>query len=141
MLDQTNITSGLGNLTYQVNQSNKLTAFYSRQKYDKPNRFLTNPTTLLVEDSTSNEQDIFHVFQTLWNSILTDRFFIDARFGFNKIKFPTYVNGTEQTLLDTATSIRTRSYFADTERVPRPLPGQRHGAVLRRQRCWAAGTS
>jgi hypothetical protein len=116
VLDQTNITSGLGNLTYQVNQSNKLTAFYSWQKYDKPNRFLTNPTTLLVEDSTSNEQDIFHVFQTLWNSILTDRFFIDARFGFNKIKFPTYVNGTGQTLLDTATSIRTRSYLADTER-------------------------
>jgi hypothetical protein len=116
VLDQTNITSGLGNLTYQVNQANKITAFYSWQKYDKPNRFLTNPTTLLVEDSTSNEQDIFHVFQTLWNSILTDRFFVDARFGFNKIKFPTYVNAPGQTLLDTATNIRTRAYLADTER-------------------------
>ena len=40
VLDQTNITSGLGNVTYQVNQNNRLTGFYSRQRYSKPNRLL-----------------------------------------------------------------------------------------------------
>jgi hypothetical protein len=116
VLDQTNITSGLLNLTWQANQNHKFTGFYSTQKYDKPNRFLTNPTTLLVEESTVNEQDIFHVFQTLWNGVLTDKFFIDARGGFNKIKFPTYQNTSEQTLLDLATNIRTRNFNTDTER-------------------------
>ncbi|MFN8062218.1 MAG: TonB-dependent receptor [Vicinamibacterales bacterium] len=116
VLDQTNITSGLFNFTYQANPKNKITAFYQLQKYDKPNRFLQAPTTTLEKDSTSNEQDIFHVFQALWNSVITDRFFIDARFGFNKIKFPTYVNGADQTLLDAATNIRTRNFTTDTER-------------------------
>ena len=36
VLDQTNITSGLGDLTYQVNSKNKLTAFYTWQNYDSP---------------------------------------------------------------------------------------------------------
>ena len=43
VLDQTNITSGLGNVTWQVNQNNKLTGFYSRQRYSKPNRLLNAP--------------------------------------------------------------------------------------------------
>ena len=40
VLDQTNITSGLGNVTWQMNQNNQLTGFYSRQRYSKPNRLL-----------------------------------------------------------------------------------------------------
>ena len=36
--------------------------------------------------------------------------------GLNKIFFPTYLNGNDQTLLDTATSIRTRNYISGTER-------------------------
>jgi hypothetical protein len=52
----------------------------------------------------------------LWNSVLSSRLFIDARFGLNKIFFPTYLNGNDQTLLDSATSIRTRNYINGTER-------------------------
>src|SRR5204863_3352012 len=37
VLDQTNITSGLGNFTWQASQNNRLTGFYSRQRYSKPN--------------------------------------------------------------------------------------------------------
>ncbi len=42
VLDQTNITSGLGNFTYQANQNHRFTGFYSRQRYSKPNRLLNN---------------------------------------------------------------------------------------------------
>ena len=42
VLDQTNITDGLGNFTYQLNQNNRLTGFYSRQRYSKPNRLLNS---------------------------------------------------------------------------------------------------
>ncbi len=115
VLDKTDITSGLVNVAYQASDKNRLTGFYSRQRYAKPNRFLATSNTL-VQESTSNEQDIFNVYQVLWNSILTRNLFVDARVGLNKIKFPTYMNGADQTLLDSATGIRTRNYITDVER-------------------------
>ena len=51
-------------------------------------------------ESTSNEDDVFDIYQVLWNSVVTQQFFIDARVGLNKIFFPTYLNGNDQTLLD-----------------------------------------
>ena len=106
VLDQTNITSGLINTTWQINQNNRLTGFYSRQKYDKPNRLLNN-AAITVPESTVNEQDMFDVVQALWNSVLTQNMFVDARFGLNKILFPTYFNGTGQSLTDNTTGIIT----------------------------------
>lgn len=105
VLDQTNITSGLGNFTWQLNQNNKLTGFYSRQRYSKPNRLLNN-ASITVPESTSDEEDMFDLVQGLWNSVLGKNFFIDARLGLNKILFPTYQNGgNNQSTTDTATSI------------------------------------
>jgi hypothetical protein len=116
VLDRTDITSYLINADYQVNDKNRLKAFYSKQWYKKPNRFLQQPTTNFEQLSTVNEDDVFDVYQVLWNSVVTSRFFVDARLGLNKIAFPTYQNGTEQTLLDTATNIRLRNFTTDTER-------------------------
>src|SRR5688572_4813355 len=114
-LDSTDITSGLANLHYQINDNNRLQGVYSRQYYKKPHRFLAASNTLEL-DSTSNEDDVFDIYQVLWNSVVTQRFFIDARVGLNKIFFPTYLNGTDQTLNDTATGIRTRNFTSGTER-------------------------
>jgi Carboxypeptidase regulatory-like domain/TonB-dependent Receptor Plug Domain len=105
VLDQTNITSGLGNVNWQLNQNNRLTGFYSRQRYSKPNRLL-NQAAVTVPDSTVDEEDMFDVVQGLWNSILGKSLFVDARFGLNKILFPTYFNGgNQQSVTDTATGI------------------------------------
>jgi carboxypeptidase family protein/TonB-dependent receptor-like protein len=105
VLDQTNITSGLGNATWQINQDNKITGFYSRQRYSKPNRLL-NSAAVTVPDSTVDEEDMFDVVQGLWNSIVTRNLFLDARLGVNKILFPTYFDGgNQQSLTDNATSI------------------------------------
>src|SRR5262249_34023189 len=103
VLDQTNITSGLGNLTWQLDQKNKITGFYSRQRYSKPDRLL-NTAAITVKDSTVDEEDMFDVVQVLWNSILTPNLYIDARLGLNKILFPTYFNGgNQQSITDTST--------------------------------------
>jgi hypothetical protein len=115
VLDQTNITSGLVNLTYQLNDKNKLTGFWSRQRYNKPNRLL-NSAAITVVDSTSDEEDVFNVYQALWNSIITPRLFMDARVGYNTILFPTYLNGTDESLTDTVTGIITRNNTANTVR-------------------------
>jgi len=105
VLDQTTITSGLGNFTYQASQNNRLTGFYSRQRYSKPNRLLNN-ASITVIDSTSDEEDMFDVVQGLWNSVVGKNFFLDARFGLNKILFPTYQNGgNQQSITDNATGI------------------------------------
>lgn len=115
VLDKTDITSGLVNANYQVNDANRLTGLYSRQYYKKPNRFLT-ASNVTVLDSTNNEDDVFDIYQLLWNSVVTQKFFIDARVGLNRIFFPTYLNGNDQTLLDTATNIRTRNAQSGAER-------------------------
>src|SRR6185295_14146690 len=60
VLDQTNITSGLVNATVQLNQNNRVTGFYSHQRYSKPNRLL-NAASVTVIDSTSDEEDAFDV--------------------------------------------------------------------------------
>jgi len=105
VLDQTNITSGLGNVTWQANQNNRITGFYSRQRYSKPNRLL-NSAAITVPESTVDEEDMFDLFQGLWNSVIGKNLFIDARLGLNKILFPTYFNGgTNQSITDNATGI------------------------------------
>ena len=115
VLDKTDITSGLVNANYQLNDNNRLTGLYSRQYYKKPNRFLTASNVTVLE-STNNEDDVFDIYQVLLNSVVTQRFFVDARVGLNKIFFPTYLNGNDQTLLDSATNIRTRNGATGTER-------------------------
>lgn len=115
VLDSTDITSGLANVHYQINDNNRLQGVYSRQYYKKPHRFLAGSNTLVLE-STSNEDDVFDIYQVLWNSVVTQRFFLDARVGLNKIFFPTFLNGNDQTLLDAATNIRTRNFTTNTER-------------------------
>jgi hypothetical protein len=105
VLDQTNITSGLGNVTWQANQNNRITGFYSRQRYSKPNRLLNN-ASITVPESTVDEEDMFDVAQGLWNTVLGKNLFVDARVGINKILFPTYFNGgANQSTIDNATGI------------------------------------
>jgi hypothetical protein len=105
VLDQTNITSGLANVTYQATQNHRFTGFYSRQRYAKPNRLLNN-VSVTVPESTVNEQDMFDLAQGLWNAVIGRNFFVDARGGLNKILFPTYFNGgNNQSIVDSATGI------------------------------------
>jgi hypothetical protein len=116
VLDQTNITSGLGNFTWQASQNNRLTGFYSRQRYSKPNRLLNN-ASITVIDSTSDEEDMFDVVQGLWNSVIGKNFFLDARLGLNKILFPTYQNGgNQQSVTDNATGIVYGNFPTNTVR-------------------------
>ena len=116
VLDQTNITSGLGNVTWQASQNNRITGFYSRQRYSKPNRLLNN-ASITVIDSTSDEEDMFDLGQALWNSVVGKNFFIDARLGLNKILFPTFQNGgNQQSSVDNATGIVYGNFPTDTIR-------------------------
>ncbi|MBZ5556712.1 MAG: TonB-dependent receptor [Acidobacteriia bacterium] len=116
VLDQTNITNGLGNVTWQINNRNRLTGFYSYQQYKKPNRLLNSAASTVI-DSTSDEEDRFHIAQALWNSVVGKNFFLDARMAINKILFPTYQNGgSQQSTTDNATGIVYGNFPTNTVR-------------------------
>jgi Carboxypeptidase regulatory-like domain/TonB-dependent Receptor Plug Domain len=115
VLDETNITSGLGNVTWQINNDNRFSGFYSRQYYKKPNRFLAGGSGVYTSESNSNEDDVFNVYQALWNSVITSKLYMDARLSVNTIFFPLYFNGTNQTLLDNTTGIRTGNALNQVE--------------------------
>ena len=59
---------------------------------------------------------MFNVYQGLWNSVITPKLFMDARVGLNTILFPTYLNGSDESLTDSVTSIVTRNYTSNTVR-------------------------
>ena len=50
------------------------------------------------------EDDVFDIAQGLWNSVLTTRAFFDSRLTFNRIFFPLFQKGRDQSLFDNATS-------------------------------------
>ena len=105
-IEETNITSGLGNVTWQVNQDNRVTGFASRQYYKKPNR---GANALNTPQSNWNEDDVTSIYQGLWNSVLSNNAFMDARVSYNDLFFPLFIKNEEQTLFDLSTGIRTRS--------------------------------
>ena len=130
VLDQTNITSGLGNVTWQANQNNRITGFYSRQRYSKPNRLL-NLQTMTVPESTVDEEDMFDVAQGLWNSVLGKNLFLDARLRREQDSVPDLLQRRHQRV---AHRQRDRHHLRQQHQpggpAPQPLPGERHGAVL-----------
>jgi hypothetical protein len=107
--DTTNITSILINPTYQVNTKNRFQGTISRQVYDKINRGADSSNGLQDPQSVWHEHDVLAVYQGLWNFVVNDRQFIDTRVSYNSINFPLNLKTSLQTLLDQATSIRTRA--------------------------------
>ncbi|HSC26723.1 MAG TPA: hypothetical protein VLD67_05590, partial [Vicinamibacterales bacterium] len=116
--ENTDITSGFGNATYQVTGAHRLQGTFSRQVYDKPNRSASATNT---PESTWHEHDILAVYQGLWNWVLNDRMFADTRLSFNSIDFPLQLKTDQQTLQDQTTSIRTRANQTHQEMYRRRL--------------------
>jgi hypothetical protein len=110
--DTTDITAGSAKLTYQANTSNRFEGYLERQLYDKPNRGANATTT---QDSDSKEYDFFNVAQVAWNSVLTDRMFVDTKFSYNNTKFPLSQKTQLQPITDLAqnnTLLRNRNSTA-----------------------------
>lgn len=111
-VEPTDMTSGLANLTWQMNPKNRFSLYGARQVYDKPNR---GASPLFTPQSTFHEDDHFTLLQGQWNAILSQQAFLDARVSHLDIFFPLYQKGTQQSLLDQSTGILERA--AQTESV------------------------
>jgi len=104
--DTTDILTGTGRLTYQLNPSNRFDIYGSKQRYDKPNR---GAGTGVTQDSTSKEYDIDNTAQVLWSTVLTDRLFANSTISYNNVHFPLSQKTQLQPLTDNASSVQLRN--------------------------------
>jgi Carboxypeptidase regulatory-like domain len=83
--ENTDMFSGLGNVTYELNPSNRITGLYTRQTYFKPNR---NASALVPPESTWIEDDVFSIYQGAYNSQISSNAIFDARVSYSTVVFP-----------------------------------------------------
>lgn len=117
-VEQTHITTLHGNTSWQVSPSHRASGYVTRQYYKKPNR---NASALLTPESTYNEENTFGLYQGLWNSVLSDRAYVDGRVSFNDLAFDLHQKGTQQSLRDLSTGILERSALNQSLNIRRRL--------------------
>ncbi len=78
--------------TYQMNQKNKLIGYYQWGQKEQPNRLpfaaytYTDPSQTFLQDSGS------WVYKAEWNSTISDKFYLEARYGDFGYYFPLIAN-------------------------------------------------
>ena len=82
--------------TYQVNQKNKLIAYYQWGQKEQPNRLPYGTYTYTSADTTNLQDSGSWVYKGEWNSTVTDKLYVEARYGDFGYYFPLLSNGTEQ---------------------------------------------
>ncbi len=105
-LDTTDIFTGTGRLTMQLNPSNRFDIYGSKQRYDKPNR---EAGTGVTQDSAFKEYDIDNTAQVLWSTVLSDRLFANSTVSYNNVHFPLYQKTAQQPLTDSSTNVLHRN--------------------------------
>jgi hypothetical protein len=79
-------TNYLGKVTSQLNERHKISAEYN---FNYQNRFFRRPTTDLVEEQASWRQiEPANIVQGQWTGVLSQRLFLDARYGYLHLFFP-----------------------------------------------------
>ena len=104
--DTTDIIAGEGKVTYQLNGDNRFEGYFSKQRYDKPNRGASNLNT---QESNSKELDTFVIAQLAYNRVLGSRAFLDAKISYNNTHFPLYQKTDMQPLTDNTSTVLYRN--------------------------------
>jgi hypothetical protein len=83
--------------TYQVNQNNKLIGYYQWGQKSQPNRLLgcCNSYTYTDPGQTVAQSSGSWVYKAEWNGTLSDKLYLEARFGDFGYYFPLLANGDE----------------------------------------------
>ncbi len=83
--------------TFKVNENNTVTAMYGGNWYFKPDRGAVDFGGAFVEpESTWIEDDVSHIYQSTWNSVLSDNLLLDARVSFVHLTFPLIIKNDNQ---------------------------------------------
>jgi len=85
--------SGKG--TYQINQNNKLIGYYQWGQKIQPNRLPVAAAFYNTPDDTWRQDSGSWVYKGEWNSTLSDRLYLEARYGDFGYYFPLFANTPE----------------------------------------------
>lgn len=81
--------------TYQVNQNNKIIGYYQWGQKLQPNRLTNAGYTYATEGSTNKQDSGSWVYKAEWNGTISDKLYLEARFGDFGYYFPLLTNGTD----------------------------------------------
>jgi Carboxypeptidase regulatory-like domain len=82
-------------LTYQLNQKNKFIGYYQWNMKEQPNRLPVAGYTYTDPAQTSRQVSPSWVYKAEWNGTLSDRFYVEARWGDFGYYDPRYANSDE----------------------------------------------
>jgi hypothetical protein len=91
----TTLWNAVGKGTYQMNQNNKFIGYYQWGQKIQPNRLPFATYTYLDEGPTNRQDSGSWVYKAEWNGTITDKLYIEARYGDFGYYFPQITNGTE----------------------------------------------
>jgi len=84
-----------GKVTYQLNQKNKFIGYYQWNMKEQPNRLPIGGYTYTSAATTSRQVSPSWVYKGEWNSTLSDRLYVEARWGDFGYYDPRYSNSDE----------------------------------------------
>jgi hypothetical protein len=89
-------TNPSGKVTYRLNQRHKLIGYYQWNMKTQPNRLPLGGYTYTNPGQTVRQESPSWVWKGEWNGTLSDKLYIEARYGDFGYWDPRRVNGTEQ---------------------------------------------
>ncbi|MEY4095114.1 MAG: hypothetical protein RLZZ53_2313 [Acidobacteriota bacterium] len=148
----TKLWNPVAKVTYQLNQKNKLIAYYQWGQKEQPNRLPFGTYTYASPEQTNMQDSGSWVYKGEWNSTVSDKFYLEARYGDFGYYFPLIANSsanfswrdTGRTVVEGANQIwqldRDRkqynlagTYFLDTAAGSHTF---KMGAELLKERSW-----
>jgi hypothetical protein len=112
-------------VTYQMNQKNKFIGYYQWNMKEQPNRLPLGGYTYTDPSQTSRQVSPSWVYKGEWNSTLSDRLYVEARWGDFGYYDPRYSNSDEDYFWrDTAQLVLTGAHAeSQTDRDRKQLTG------------------
>jgi hypothetical protein len=92
----TKLWNAVGKVTYQANSKNKLIGYYQWGQKIQPNRTQggVTVTTIKTPQATNRQDSGSWVYKGEWNSTVSDKLYLEARYGDFGYSFPLITNNT-----------------------------------------------
>jgi hypothetical protein len=91
----TKLWNAVGKGTYQINQKHKIVGYYQWGQKIQANRLPQATYTYRDEGPTNRQDSGSWVYKTEWNGTVSDKLYLEARYGDFGYYFPQITNGTE----------------------------------------------
>jgi hypothetical protein len=91
----TKLWNPVAKVTYQMNQKNKLIAYYQWGQKEQPNRLPFAAYTYNSPEQTFKQDSGSWVYKGEWNGTLSDKMYVEARYGDFGYYFPLYTNSPD----------------------------------------------